>query len=51
VKQICDTSVDGKSFVMNYEDAYNLVKETYPDYLKVNESYQITDEQAAKQYI
>ena len=30
-------------FLMSYEDAYNLVSETYPGYLEVNESCQITD--------
>lgn len=28
VKQICDASADENGFVMSYEDAYNLVKET-----------------------
>nr|YP_010283129.1 hypothetical protein MKU15_pgp062 [Nitzschia traheaformis]ULD15893.1 hypothetical protein [Nitzschia traheaformis] len=48
VKQMCDASADENGFVMTYEDAYNLVKETYPGYLKVNESCHITDWQAAK---
>jgi hypothetical protein len=48
VKQICDASADENGFVMSYEDANNLVKETYPGYLEVNESCQITDWQAAK---
>jgi hypothetical protein len=39
---------DENGFVMSYEDAYNLVAETYPGYLEVNESYKITDWQAAK---
>lgn len=48
VKQICDASADENGFVMSYEDAYNLVKETYLGYLEVNESCRITDWQAAK---
>jgi hypothetical protein len=39
---------DENGFVMSYEDAYNLVAETYPGYLEVNESCKITDWQAAK---
>lgn len=48
VKQICDASADENGFVMSYEDAYNLVKETYPGYFEVNESCRITEWQAAK---
>lgn len=43
VKQICDASADENGFVMSYEDAYNLVKETYPGYLEVNESCRVTE--------
>jgi hypothetical protein len=39
---------DENGFVMSYEDAKNLVAETYSGYLEVNESYKITDWQAAK---
>ena len=39
---------DEDGFVMSYEDAHNLVAETYPGYLEVNESCKITDWQAAK---
>ena len=39
---------DENGFVMSYEDAYNLVAETYPGYLEVDESCKITDWQAAK---
>ena len=39
---------DENGFVMSYEDAFNLVAETYPGYLEVNESCKITDWQAAK---
>ena len=39
---------DENGFVMSYEDAHNLVAETYPGYLEVDESLKITDWQAAK---
>lgn len=39
---------DENGFVMSYEEGYNLVAETYPGYLEVNESCKITDWQAAK---
>ena len=35
-------------FVMSYQEAHNLVAETYPGYLEVNESCKITDWQVAK---
>ena len=42
------TMADENGFVMSYEDAYDLVAETYPGYLEVDESWKITDWQAAK---
>ena len=39
---------DENGFVMSYQEAHNLVAETYPGYLEVNENYKITDWQAAK---
>ena len=39
---------DENGFVMSYQEAHNLVAETYPGYLEVNESCKITDWQAAK---
>jgi len=39
---------DKNGFVMNYEKAYNLVAETYPGYVQVDENCKITDWQAAK---
>ena len=39
---------DEDGFVMSYQEAHNLVAETYPGYLEVNESCRITDWQAAK---
>lgn len=42
------SQADENGFVMSYKDVYNLVKETYPGYLQVNESCKITDWQAVK---
>jgi hypothetical protein len=39
---------DKNGFVMNYEKAYNLVAETYPGYVQVDENCKITDWQVAK---
>lgn len=39
---------DKNGFVMSYQEAYDLVAETYPGYLEVNDSCKITDWQAAK---
>lgn len=39
---------DENGFVMSYEEARNLVAETYSGYLEVNESCRISDWQAAK---
>ena len=39
---------DENGFVMSYQEAHNLVAETYPGYLEVNENCKITDWQAAK---
>ena len=48
MKQICAASAAENGFVMSYQEAHNLVAETYPGYLEVNESCKITDWQAAK---
>ena len=39
---------DENGYVISYEEARNLVAETYPGYLEVNENCKITDWQAAK---
>ena len=39
---------DENGFVMSYREAYNLVAETYPGYMQVDENCKITDWQAAK---
>lgn len=39
---------DENGFVMSYTEAYNLVAETYPGFMQVNEDCRISDWQAAK---
>ena len=39
---------DENGFVMSYQEAHDLVAETYPGYLEVSENCKITDWQAAK---
>ena len=46
MKQICADSADENGFVMNYDEAYNLVKETYSGSMQVTENFKITDWQA-----
>ena len=47
MKQMCAASVDENGFVMNYDEAYNLIKETYSGSMQVTEDFKITDWQAA----
>lgn len=47
MKQMCAASVDENGFVMSYDEAYNLIKETYPDSMQITEDFKITDWQAA----
>ena len=47
MKQMCCTSADENGFVMSYDEAYNLVKETYSGSMQVTEDCKITDWQAA----
>ena len=46
-ENMCPELADEK-FVMSYQEAHNLVAQTYPGYLEVDESCRITDWQAAK---
>ena len=41
------SSVDENGFVMNYDESYNLVKETYSGSMQITENFKITDWQAA----
>lgn len=47
MKQMCAASAYENGFVMNYDEAYNLVKETYSGSMQVTEDFKITDWQAA----
>ena len=48
MKQMCAASADENGFVMSYDEAYNLIKETYNGSMQVTEDCKITDWQAAK---
>ena len=47
MKQMCAASADENGFVMSYDEAYNLIKETYSGSMEVTEDLRITDWQAA----
>lgn len=47
MKQMCHASADENNFVMSYDEAYNLIKETYSGSIQVTEDLKITDWQAA----
>lgn len=40
---MCPAQPDKNGFVMTYEEAYDLISETYPGYRNVNEDCKITD--------
>ena len=48
MKQMCAASADENGFVMNYDEAYNLIKETYGGSMQITEDCKITDWQGAK---
>lgn len=48
MKQMCAVSADENGFVMNYDEAYNLIKETYSGSMKITEDCIITAWQGAK---
>ena len=48
MKQMCAASADENGFVMNYDEAYNLIKETYVGSMQITEDCKITDWQGAK---
>lgn len=48
MKQICADSADENGFVMNYDEAYNLIRETYGGSMKITEDCKITDWQCLK---
>lgn len=47
MKQMCAASADENGFVTSYDEAYNLVKETYSGSMQVTEDFKITDWKAA----
>ena len=50
MKQMCAASADENGFVMNlnYDEVYNLIKETYGSSMQITEDCKITDWQGAK---
>lgn len=48
MKQMCAASADENVFVISYDEAYNLIKETYVGSMEVTENCKITDWQVAK---
>jgi hypothetical protein len=48
MKQMCAASADENGFVMSYDEAYNLIEETYGGSMEITEDCKITDWQAAK---
>jgi hypothetical protein len=48
MKQICSASADENGFIMSYDEALNLVKETYSGSMQITEDLKITDWQGAK---
>ena len=48
INQMCAASADENGFIMTYEEAYNLVKETYSGSLQVTEECRISSWQSAK---
>lgn len=48
MKQMCAASADENGFVMNYDQAYNLIKETYGGSMQITEDCKISDWQGAK---
>ena len=48
MKQMCAASADENGFVMNYDEAHDLIKETYGGSMQITEDCKITDWQGAK---
>ena len=48
MKQMCAVSADENGFVMDYDVAYILIKETYSGSMQITEDFQISDWQALK---
>jgi len=48
MKRMCMSSEDENGFVMSYDEAYNLIKETYPDSMQITGDCRFSDWQGAK---
>ena len=48
LKQMCSSSADENGFVMSYDEAYNLVKETYAGSMQINEDCRVSEWQTLK---
>ena len=48
MKQMCAASADENGFVIDYDEAYNLIKETYSGSMQITEDYKVSDWQSAK---
>lgn len=48
MNEVCLASADENGFVMDYDQAYNLIAETYPGFLEVTENLRVSDWQGAK---
>lgn len=46
MRQMCSASADENGFMMSYDNAYNLIKETYTGSMGVTEEFKISDWQA-----
>ena len=47
VKQMCAASADENGYIMSYDEAINLINETYSGSMAVTEDFRISDRQAA----
>ncbi len=43
MKEMCAASADENGFVMTYDEAYNLIKETYSGSMQVTKELRISD--------
>lgn len=48
ITRMCDSSADESGFIMTYEDAYNLIKETYIGSLQISEGCSLSSWQTIK---
>ena len=48
MKQMCAATPDENGFVMDYDEAFNLIKETYPGFMQITDQCKVTEWQGAK---